>query len=226
MANKMSCMSNAERIIIWPVVVVSLIMSIIAMCRSLPCVVSLDYMGVIVGILSLLVTVLIGWNIYTVVDFNRIKEEQKEAMNEIERLREELPRETKKTMEEMKLDWSTDLISYVPLEIAFNSDKPIEEKLALCFEMYANTKDVRRTMVHAMSREFILKTVESLSEIDGQFVPKMAKSIAPLVKEEYVTYFLSDNASCNPQQYGQYYALMTQLLKELCQRQKSDNPDQ
>lgn len=30
-----------------------------------------DYIGVIVGIISLLVAVLIGWNIYTVVDFNK-----------------------------------------------------------------------------------------------------------------------------------------------------------
>lgn len=86
MANKISCMNNTERIIIWSVVAVSLIMSIAALCRSLPCVMGVDYMGVIVGILSLLVTVLIGWNIYTVVDFNRIKEEQKEAMKVIERL--------------------------------------------------------------------------------------------------------------------------------------------
>ena len=38
-------------------------MSVIALCRSLPCVAGLDYMGVIVGILSLLVTVLIGWQV-------------------------------------------------------------------------------------------------------------------------------------------------------------------
>jgi len=34
-------------------------------------VVGVDYMGVIVGILSLLVTVLIGWNIYSIMDFNK-----------------------------------------------------------------------------------------------------------------------------------------------------------
>ena len=68
-------MSKAECIIIWSVVAVSLIMSVAALCRSLPCVMGVDYMGVIVGILALLVTVLIGWNIYSVVDFNKKKEE-------------------------------------------------------------------------------------------------------------------------------------------------------
>lgn len=66
---------KTERIITWVTVAVSLIVSIVALCRSLPCMVGMDYMGVIVGILSLLITMLIGWNIYTVVDFNRRKED-------------------------------------------------------------------------------------------------------------------------------------------------------
>ncbi len=36
---------------------------------------SMDYMGVIVGILSLLVTSLLGWNIYSLIDVRRIKDE-------------------------------------------------------------------------------------------------------------------------------------------------------
>lgn len=64
-------MSKAERIIMWVAVALSLAMSIFALCRSLPREAGVDYMGVIVGILALLVTVLIGWNIYTVVDFSR-----------------------------------------------------------------------------------------------------------------------------------------------------------
>lgn len=34
-----------------------------------------DYQGVIVGVLSLLVTALIGWNIYNIIDFNKKAEE-------------------------------------------------------------------------------------------------------------------------------------------------------
>lgn len=36
---------------------------------------SFDYYGVIVGILSLLVTALLGWNIYALIDFNRARQE-------------------------------------------------------------------------------------------------------------------------------------------------------
>lgn len=68
-------MNKAERIILYIIIIASLIMSSIAICRSLPRIYGVDYIGVIIGILSLLVTILIGWNIYTVIDFNKKKEE-------------------------------------------------------------------------------------------------------------------------------------------------------
>ena len=45
-------------------------MSIIALCRQYPSSLSFDYNGIIVAILSLLVAVLVGWNIYQLIDFN------------------------------------------------------------------------------------------------------------------------------------------------------------
>jgi len=57
---------------IW-ISIVSLLLSVIAVCvavwRSPE--LDFDYQGVLVGVLSLLVTVLIGWQIYSIVDFNR-----------------------------------------------------------------------------------------------------------------------------------------------------------
>lgn len=44
---------------------------------------SMDYMGVIVGILSLLVTVLLGWNIYTVIDMKGIKKEYEKLKEDV-----------------------------------------------------------------------------------------------------------------------------------------------
>ena len=60
---------------IWIVSIVSLLLSVIAVCvavwRSPD--LDFDYQGVIVGVLSLLVTVLIGWNIYTLVDLKSLQ---------------------------------------------------------------------------------------------------------------------------------------------------------
>lgn len=49
---------------------IAIAISIIALCISCPHKAELgfDYQGVLVGVLSLLVTILIGWNIYTIID--------------------------------------------------------------------------------------------------------------------------------------------------------------
>lgn len=56
--------------------VVAIIISVIAICLICPRLNNLDfdYQGIIVGILSLLVTVLLGWNIYTLIDLKSIQE--------------------------------------------------------------------------------------------------------------------------------------------------------
>lgn len=58
--------------------ILSLVVSIIALCISLPRVnlLNFDYLGLLVGILALLVTTLIGWNIYSLIDVKNIRKEQ------------------------------------------------------------------------------------------------------------------------------------------------------
>lgn len=56
-------MSRIERIVVYISVAVLFAMSIISLCNSLPRTNGIDYIGVIVGILSLLVTLLIGWQL-------------------------------------------------------------------------------------------------------------------------------------------------------------------
>ena len=68
--------------------IVALIIAVVALCRTCPRTVSLsfDYLGVIVGVLSVLVTVVIGWNIYSILDIKRLRSE---ISNEIKNLGEE-----------------------------------------------------------------------------------------------------------------------------------------
>lgn len=56
----------------------AILFSIVALCVAIPraSTLAVDYLGLLVGILALLVTVLIGWNIYTVIDAKNIREEQ------------------------------------------------------------------------------------------------------------------------------------------------------
>lgn len=58
-------MKTHERWAIYPLLFFSLLASVIAICRTHPRVeLGFDYIGLIVEILALLVTMLIGWQIY------------------------------------------------------------------------------------------------------------------------------------------------------------------
>lgn len=65
-------------------IVISPMMGIVAICWLFPRTYGLgfDYLGVIVGILSLLVTILLGWNIYNLIDLKSIQEKYY-SVNEI-----------------------------------------------------------------------------------------------------------------------------------------------
>lgn len=54
---------------------IAVVLSIVAICVSLPRTdISFDYLGLVTGILGVLVTVLVGWNIYMIIDFKQEKE--------------------------------------------------------------------------------------------------------------------------------------------------------
>lgn len=64
---------------------IAVICSLIALFHVCPRVLGLDYLGIIVGILSFLITLLLGWNIYTVIDFkNKAK-----GLDDIEKILKE-----------------------------------------------------------------------------------------------------------------------------------------
>ena len=76
-------MNNDERAdihngIAWAIIIAlaSIIMGIVAVAHKCPRYnLDFDYLGLLVGILSLLVTALLGWNIYQVIDLKRAKQE-------------------------------------------------------------------------------------------------------------------------------------------------------
>lgn len=65
-------MKPHERWAIYPPLLFSLVASVTAICRTHPRTeLGFDYMGLIVGILALLVTMLIGWQIYNALNLDR-----------------------------------------------------------------------------------------------------------------------------------------------------------
>lgn len=81
-------MKPHERWAIYPLLLFSLLASVIAICRTCPRAVTqqdlgLDYMGIIVGILSLLIGLLVGWQIYNAVTINKKIDKIDEIANRI-----------------------------------------------------------------------------------------------------------------------------------------------
>ena len=85
--NKKAAVKSEIKNIIWKIIsALSLILSIIAICRLFYRTADLgfDYLGVIVGSLAIMVTYLVAWNIHTAIDANN---KIKEMRNEIVTLR-------------------------------------------------------------------------------------------------------------------------------------------
>ena len=63
--------------------ILAIILSVIAISTSLPRTeMSFDYLGFITGSLGFLVTVLLGWNIYTIFDFRQERQNLKTYFDE------------------------------------------------------------------------------------------------------------------------------------------------
>lgn len=74
-------MKKYERWIVYPISSIGIIIALFALCRNCSRTVGFNHIGDIVGILALLVTVLIGWNIYSAIS---IKEEWKDFKRDSE----------------------------------------------------------------------------------------------------------------------------------------------
>ena len=63
--------------------ILAIVLSVIAISVSLPRFeLAFDYLGLITGILGILVTVLLGWNIYTIFDFRQERQKLKDYFDE------------------------------------------------------------------------------------------------------------------------------------------------
>lgn len=85
--------------------IAAIICSVVAICVSLPSApeLGIDYIGVIVGILSLLVTMLIGWQIWNVIAIDKkvkdeVKQVSKSFAKDIKKIKDESEISTKKIL--------------------------------------------------------------------------------------------------------------------------------
>jgi uncharacterized membrane protein YgaE (UPF0421/DUF939 family) len=113
--------------------IVAFIISIIAIAKINPTqVIDFDYLGVIIGVLSFLVTLLIGYQIYTVINV-------KEELKEVRKAREEIDNQMQKIANKLSGEFKEELSNAAPLIMAIASkEKSIIETET--FKAYKNSE--------------------------------------------------------------------------------------
>ena len=110
--------------------IAAIICSVVAICVSLPSEpeIGIDYIGVIVGILSLLVTMLIGWQIYNVITIDkRIEDKVNEVTDSFEK-------DIKKTKDENEISLKKALYKAEYLELKIQLTEHYPEGVTKCLK--------------------------------------------------------------------------------------------
>lgn len=177
-----------------------------------------DWMGILVGILSLLVTVLIGWQIYTTIN---IKEELKETNT----LRKEIDKKIEAAIKDMKIEaaikdmeinFAKELGSVSSILMSLSSDrrKDLVKNLFGIFYINRNSKN----FALSFSVKMIYAYLEGLEKSDQETRDKALKEMVTSLKYEEVSTFLqiADAFQNGSQQYIPIRKLLLSVLQELC----------
>ena len=126
--------------------IVAIVLSIFAIAKVAPTqIIDFDYLGAIIGVLSFLVTLLIGYQIYTVINV-------KEELNEVRKARDEIDDKMQKIADKLSKDFKEELCNAAPLIMAIASqDKGIIETET--FKAYKNS------LPDQLSKEFARQTI-------------------------------------------------------------------
>lgn len=216
-----------ERIIIRIVVALSLVMSIIALCQSLPREAGVDYMGVIVGILSLLVTVLIGWNIYSIVDLNKREKKNKKIVSSFSNLKLKLEKDINKTKNELKIQWNIDLLEAVPIMLASQLKKDLAQSLALCFNTYGRVRTTESIIAAEMAKNYV-RGIADILYSDGREHQKTVQHIVEDIKDtvslDNVQFMWNDTFLRKDADDVRLLALLLDIIQGLSQQSPQDIP--
>ncbi|MEG1007241.1 MAG: hypothetical protein RSO15_13315 [Bacteroides sp.] len=195
----------------------ALILSGMAVLISIACCfikiepISYDYMGVLVGILSLLVTVLIGWNIYTFIDI-------KGTSQRIDKFRTEFEEKIEKSNLKTQFDVKMEIMRIVPILIARQKEDLISS-LQFMFKAFHENKD-ENSFAKMIAREYILQTIMALINSENKSLTShLINDMKGSLKVEEIEDFLHEFLSYSEEEKQQHYAGMQNVLLELLKAQ-------
>lgn len=208
---------------------ISLALSVVAFAVSLVCTIlysmPVDSAEVIISTLSVLVTVLIGWNIYSVVDFNKKSDILRGEIKRLDKHKAEVADMIKATEENMQLKWAVDIMEGVPLMITTQLDDDLAHALAECIRVYK--KNINGSV---FTKSIALNYITGISCILYQkgrkhdiTVQHLAEDLSASVSAEGIQFLWNDIFQCKPLRHEYPLALLFDLLRSLTTLKHSQN---
>lgn len=170
--------------------IVAIIISVVALAIIIPSDLSeagldFDYIGAIIGVLSFLVTLLIGYQIYTVINV-------KEELKEVRRIKDQIESKIQMKSEAITNEYKDELKQAAPLLMALASGhKELIEKEV--FKSYLKSKP------NQLSKELAGASIsmivgEAASQTDNKVRTQRLEELARNVQYEEVVEFYTDHA--------------------------------
>ena len=208
---KDSCLIDNSYIMKWfsfILSIVSLLVSIVILVKLYPITnLNFDYLGAMIGILSFLVTILMGYQIYTVINV-------KENLKEVQKAKDEIDTKLKERADALTKEFRDELNEATPLIMALaSSDRDIIESEV--FRSYKESKP------HHLSKELawqsILAFLEGFSnQTDAKVWNKNIDELARNVTYDEAIEFYTDFAKMkNKIEYKNVECFMLELISKI-----------
>lgn len=204
-----------ESVTIW-VSIAALVLSIISICISAwrSPELSFDYQGVIVGVLSLLVTVILGWNIYTVIDI-------KNTRGEIHKLKGMLEKQIQQSNENTKLILRMEMIDSAEVLNAFTANE-IPDSLIVMFKEFYRIKN-ENSIAKMLAQSYITQTLigfikKNNNVITDGLIMQLSERVKIEEVEDFIHYLSSLPDERKPQLLDELFSLLHRLTYEILKR--------
>lgn len=165
--------------------IVAIALSIIAIAKVAPTqIIDFDYLGAIIGVLSFLVTLLIGYQIYTVINV-------KEELKEVRKAKDEIDDKMQKIADKLSKDFKEELCNAAPLIMAIASkDKGIIETES--FKAYKNS--LPDQLSKELARQTIIIILSGFANTQENVRKQSLKELSESIKYDEAVDFYTDFA--------------------------------
>lgn len=175
---------------------------------------SFDYQGVIVGVLSLLVTVILGWNIYTVIDI-------KNTRGEIHKLKGLLEKQIQQSNENTKLILRMEMIDSAEVLNAFTANE-IPDSLVVMFKEFHRIKN-ENGIAKMLAQSYITQSLigfikKNNNKITESLIIQLSERVKIEEVEDFIHYLSSLPDERKPQLLDELFSLLHRLTYEILKR--------